>query len=87
MLRAVRAASRESIESPIAENYHDIVFSPQRHKPAQDRVGILLVECRLAGGGNGFNDSFGMKPFVHWNLLEPCYLREKHTVDQPERNG
>jgi hypothetical protein len=28
------------IESPIAENYHDIVFSQQRHQPAQDRVGI-----------------------------------------------
>jgi hypothetical protein len=28
------------IESPIAENYHDIVFSQQRHQPAQDCVGI-----------------------------------------------
>ena len=28
------------VESPIAENYHDIVFSQQRHQPAQDRVGI-----------------------------------------------
>jgi len=75
------------IESPIAENYHDIVFSQQRHHAAQDRVGILLVECRLAGGGNGFDDSFGMKPFVHWNLLEPCYLREKYAVGQSERSG
>jgi hypothetical protein len=28
------------IESPIAENYHDNVFSQQRHQPAQDCVGI-----------------------------------------------
>jgi hypothetical protein len=28
------------IESPIAEKYHDNVFSQQRHQPAQDRVGI-----------------------------------------------
>jgi hypothetical protein len=28
------------IESPIAENYHDIVFSQQRHQPAQDCIGI-----------------------------------------------
>src|SRR5436190_22042458 len=71
------------IESPIAETYHDIVFSQHRHQPAQDPVGILLVECRLAGGGNGFNDSFGTKPFLHWNLVEPCYLREKHAIANP----
>jgi hypothetical protein len=49
MLRAVRAASREFHRIPYAENYHDIVFSQQRHQAAQDRVGILLVEC-LADG-------------------------------------
>ena len=71
------------IEPPIAENYHDIVFSQQRHQPAQDPVGILLVECRLAGGGNGFNDSFGTKPFLHWNLVEPCYLRAFGEAMEP----
>jgi len=84
MLRAVRGASRESHRFPIAENYHDIVFSQERRKIAS---AFFFVECLLAGGGNGFNDSFGMKPFVHWNLLEPFYLREKHAVGQSERNG